>query len=62
MQNISISDEFTKSVSKEDFVQHFKDNGYDWSDTDIIGFWTMKNPTPPPVAAEKPAKPEKPVK
>lgn len=54
MQNISISDEFTKSVSKEDFVQHFKDNGYDWSDTDIIGFWTMKNPTP--VTTEKPKK------
>ena len=45
MTNISISDEFVKSVSLEDFKFHFVANGYDWSETDIVGYWNSFNPT-----------------
>ncbi len=53
MQNISLSEEFVKSVTKDELIQHFADNGYDWSETDIAGYWTKLNPTP---KAEKPTK------
>jgi len=45
MMQIIISDEYVKSVSLEDFKAHFADNGYDWSDTDIAGYWKKFNPT-----------------
>lgn len=47
MTNISVSDEYVKSVSLEDFKAHFADNGYDWSDTDIAGYWNKFNPSAP---------------
>lgn len=46
MQNISLSDEFVKSVSKDELIQHFADNQYDWPETDIAAYWTRLNPTP----------------
>jgi len=45
MQVIGFSEEFVKSVSLEGFKQHFADNGYDWSETDIVGYWNSFNPT-----------------
>lgn len=45
MQTIGFSEEYVKSVSLDDFKQHFADNGYDWSDTDITGYWQKYNPT-----------------
>ena len=56
MQNVSLSDEFVKSVSKDELIQHFADNQYNWPETDIAAYWTRLNPTPIP---EKPAKESK---
>ena len=53
MQNLSFNDEWVKSVSKDEFLQHCADNGYDWSETDLIGYWTKLNPTIAPKSNKK---------
>lgn len=47
MTNISFDDEQVKGMSKDEFAQHFADNNYDWSDTDIEGYWNKLNPALP---------------
>lgn len=47
MIKISVSDEYVKSVSLEEFKAHFTENGYDWSETDIVGYWNKFNPSAP---------------